>query len=173
VVVRGGGEAAVSDDHGEYTLLYTNDDGTMQIRVTESRVWAMLEALAILGEEHTVRVALLGAEIALERIGMPATATKTQEISATVRDMLDGLTQQVLGSKWETLEERTIVLCYRLMQQKVINSWAEAAGLASRAFGREISAEAWSKRVNRWAEKNGRRPVKIYNKGGNKTDTAN
>jgi hypothetical protein len=153
----------VSDaERGEHTLLYTYREGMPPVPVPESLVWALLEALAILGEAHTVRVAQLGAEIAFGLMGMPDGAKKTQETAAVVRDMLDGLSRRVLGGEWATPEERTIVLCYRLMQQKAITSWPDAAAFATRALGREVSPGAWRKRLERWAGTTGRPPIEIY-----------
>ncbi len=100
------------------------------------------------GTEQAYQVFRFGARIAMQ----PWTAEHEQALRQAFDDILANIADRI--SQLPDLEDAVIEYCYDRLARRQTNRH-RAAEFASRVLGYEINAEAWRKRVDRWAKERG------------------
>jgi hypothetical protein len=81
-----------------------------------------------------------------------------------IRDILEALT-----TSFQNNEDMLLSASYSLLHDKRITR-EEAALMASRGLGKKTTTDAWRKRVDRWAEKEGLPKVELYTRRHDESD---
>jgi len=143
------------------------NDGSLHLEISLENFWRIYEASQVLGLGRTMSLILMGAtfhkKVIAEQVPDPSAAgdalltTIAQIIteSPSPKDQADLATDLT-----KDRDKRVLSFTYMLFQHKLINSYDQAAMIASHLLKQEYTEEAWRKRVERWAKAQGLPPVR-------------
>ncbi len=121
-------------------------------------VWSILESIIILGPTKATQLTQLGMAIVQSIQG---THVEPSMEFTWARVFIESVSEQLLGEEWTTPEDRVLAFTHRALHTNQMK-WDEAADVATRALGKEISPGALRKRLERWAPEHGLPKIEKY-----------
>jgi hypothetical protein len=153
---------------GAVTLTYEmpgHNPPSVTLLISDTVFWPAYETIHRIGVRETYGLLNFAGDLsdALQKAGVPDVQEAFQALWERIGDP-----GRMGNIQWEDTTEAALVVTYTLLRNGHIG-WERAASIAGIILKKDITPDAWRRRMGRWTKNTEREPIRIYNQKRDET----